>query len=252
MKKLLPILLLLTFNMFGQDIKDTSGFNVYVSGNYYSGPHNKANAVEKILQAKKEFPQLNDTLIEALSFGKIGFKFPKNFFETKVLDLEKTVENQVLEVTPLSTTFAGKLYVWDPNLKVLEINLDSTLIVLTEKVHLSLLKYKSGKYIDSIKLAEKQPFRLLADTIASQDSTQTTTKTFFNKHWLFSSREGKRIDSLTAWTPFGFSPGTTEINGLPARRHTHIFKNKIYQIRALDTTFNIIKELPVKINPLFK
>ena len=114
--------------------------------------------------------------------------------------------------------------------------------------------YKDVRYMIDTQEYGDQPSRYVLDSVRSIDSTQVTRQFFFTKHWLFSKREHNNIDSLkvTEFTPFAYTPGTTVIDGDTVRRHTQTFRTKYFQVRAKDTTYNVIDTLPIYGNPFMK
>ena len=114
-------------------------------------------------------------------------------------------------------------------------------------------QYGSDKYLVNIKEIGEQPTHYVLDSIRYQDSIKSTRQYFFTKHWLFSKREHDNLDSLKVmpFSEFGFTPGAAYFkNGDTLRRHTQSHYKKYYQVRALDTTYQVIDILPIYGNPL--
>lgn len=261
MKKIsIAIIFLFSVIISGQktneiDILDTTKFMVYVQDTVFSGPHNFANAAQVILNRIRANPT---DKVQGHPLGVLRVNVGSKFFqvtETIPTKINTYFKDTVMTIRPIKQNCCNELFAIVGN-QVLKIKMDRKLKKLNENFNINirthLVDINDQVYVDSVKMLPVQPINFVTDTIRSQDSSQTTTKTFYTKHWLYSKRGGMRLDSLSDWTPWVGNPGYAIIDNDTVRRHTQQHSDLYFQSRALDTTFNIIDEGKIQVNPFIK
>ena len=261
MKKLVNIIItLFTIVSFSQiDIKDTSGYNVYVADTLYSTHKNLSNALEKQFIVLKENPTAK---VEILPYGKVTAVLSKDFFEGSKEVVHDTVFiGQELTKKTVDTTLFG----WSANLlndakSNISYSLflpDSTKVVqqvkllnysgldcetckrVPERTVLNVQLHYEGNYLVATEERVDTAFKIAYHVVRSQDSTSIRTQTYANDYWNFWTRESNTLDSLYK-KPFvlvSINPGDghTEYPDYVGelRRHTSTFSTKYRQILAI-------------------
>ena len=261
MKKLIILIFsIFTAQMQSQiDIKDTSGWNVYVADTLYSTHKNLSNALENQFIALKENQSVK---VEILPYGKVTATLSKSFFEGSKEVVHDTIFiGQELTKKTVDTTLFG----WSANLlndTKNEISYavfipDSTKVVqqvklldysgldcetckrVPERTVLNVQLHYEGKYLVATEERIDTTFKIAYHVVRSQDSISTRTQTYANDFWNFWTRESNSLDSLYK-KPFlldSINPGDghTEYPDYAGelRRHTSTFSTKYRQILAI-------------------
>ena len=259
MKKLVNIIItLFTIVSFSQiDIKDTSGYNVYVADTLYSTHKNLSNALEKQFIVLKENPTVK---VEILPYGKVTATLSKSFFEGSQTVIHDTVFiGQELTKKVVDTTLFG----WTANLinnKKDSVSYaiflpDSTKVVqqvklldysgldcetckrVPERTVLNVSQEYEGKHL--VNTVERMSgFELSFNITRSIDSLSVYIQRYASAPWSYYIRESNDLDSLyklkfelKSSTP-GDGTGDPDTFGT-LYRHSYRHKTKYWQVIAI-------------------
>ena len=281
-KNIIQLLMLISltvgFVAHGQlDIKNTLGINVYMDGKFISSHINEANATEKILNLRRQFPLAN---IEGLASGRLWSEISDDYFSSLsdtititesvlILETPEIVElDTIMKITYLTSGIDSlnnhTIFGVTKNGKAISLKLQDTLGLSINSLHdkerfesftmnvkLPRHIYTERNYTFSDGKLNEMFFHPLLYAVRSQDSLHTRTQTYFNKVWWFSKKEANNLEDFktATWTDFGYNAGHPHPNSW---RHTSTFKTKFWQIRAQDTITKEIIELGIKSNSLLK
>lgn len=261
MKKILNILLLVTsLNVFAQEVKTTR-----TGGYFYCQCSDGHTTIKRSTFTLADGDGKNYTIKN--NGVTCVIKSPDHTITAKGFDTKITFhfKDTVFRVLPIAPVVKK-----DNDLQVISVVSDEDLNIykFVEKFYnqlpydVNIRKYYSKvaekKYLDSIIKHKLQPTRFFKDTVLSISSKYMRRQCFFTKHWLFSMRESNKLDSLKTvkFSDFGHTPGSQFFlvgkDTLWTRRNTYTSRKRYSQVRALDTTFNKIIELPIRKNNLFK
>lgn len=245
------------------DIKDTTGFNVYVSDTLYSTHKNISNALESQFKALKNNPNANPIIYP---YGKVEATLSSTFFEGGDIGVEaKQID------TTFYTTQANKIFdsvtnaryfsiVYRPDSTKRHVNVLS--IVAKDSLPKPLactecgtkqikIRFKAkeidGNIFDAVELEHEyieavvDTFRIVEAVIRSSDSLKMRVQTYTNADWIFAYEESDDgviwsertiFETSTAGQPTNYLAEDGVVYAI-LYRHTREFTKKFNRVIAI-------------------
>lgn len=277
MKNVLKIIIsLFVIVGYGQiDIKDTSGFNVYVADTLYSTHKNLSNALESQLNVLRKDQSVK---VEILPYGKVTAILSKDFFTGSETVIHDTVFiGQELTQTIKDTTIFGwtanlindnknqvsySVFVPDQSSKAQQVKLlnysglDCDVCKrVPEQTVLNVKQTYEGPYLISSEQRIDDTFKILFNLVRSQDASNTYIQKYSNESWQYWKRESNSLDSIYK-LPFVFqSDNPGDGTGDPGTegtlyRHSQNHATKYWQVLAIRNKDGYALIYEVESNPL--
>ena len=271
------------------DIKDNTKFQVYKNGDLISNHNTQANAIEKLIQLRRNNSQ--DT-IKIFTNGTITVNLAKNFFDVVESSNDTVYLNPTFEpyskdtildgvianrINQKGVIYYGYLYGSDETYNLIKVKALDTLKTACEICPKLPLKQKINvrfNHIDKnlidyveIEMPIDTTFRIVESVLRSYDSTGMVIQTYATEDWIFNHKsadynessakcenwqsEWNRFPEYTAGQVFNYQTPDGVIHA-ELYRHTAIeimLDKKCHKIGVENKNTGVILESKVHVNP---